>query len=130
MEFDIKYLKTIQGLTDAIYVCDAAGVISLYNQAAVDLWGREPFIGKDMYCGSIKIMNLDGTDLPVDSYPIVLTLKYKTSVQDAELIIQRADGTYRHIIQYTTPVFSIGGQLMAVVNRQVDITAQREKRTA
>jgi PAS domain S-box-containing protein len=130
MEFDVKYYKTIQGLTDAIYVCDAVGYISLYNPAAAELWGREPEIGKDLYCGSAKLLNLDGSDLRLEDYPIVKTLKDQQPVHGAEMMIKRADGSYRHIIQYTTPVYTVGGQLLAVVNRQIDITAQREKKTA
>jgi hypothetical protein len=67
MEFDIKYYKTIQGLTDAIYVCDASGYIMIYNQAAADLWGREPEIGKDLYCGSAKLMNSKNIEGPATS---------------------------------------------------------------
>ena len=130
MEFDIKYYKTIQGLTDAIYVCDASGYIMIYNQAAARLWGREPEVGKDLYCGSAKLMNTDGTDLLIENYPIVRTLKDRQPVQGAEIIIQRADGRQLRILQYTTPIYSIGGQLMAVVNRQEDVTEQQKRKTA
>jgi two-component system, chemotaxis family, CheB/CheR fusion protein len=130
MEFDQKYSKTIEGLTDAIYVCDASGYIRVYNPAAAELWGSEPEPGKQLYCGCVKMMNTDGTDLLFEDSPIAITLKYQRPVQDAEFIIERADGSFRHIIQYTTPIFNFSGELMAVVNRQVDITAHRKKRTA
>src|SRR5687767_1116265 len=49
-----------------IYTCNAEGYIELYNEAAVRLWGRAPEAGKEMWCGSWKIYNTDGTLLPHD----------------------------------------------------------------
>ncbi|WP_306752865.1 PAS domain-containing protein [Paracoccus actinidiae] len=34
-------------LPAAVYITDAAGRITFYNQAAVDLWGHRPELGKD-----------------------------------------------------------------------------------
>jgi PAS domain-containing protein len=50
-EIDIPYQQLIQALPGAIYTCDANGYILTYNQAAAVLWGREPAIGKDAWCG-------------------------------------------------------------------------------
>ncbi|HLT41538.1 MAG TPA: PAS domain-containing protein, partial [Sphingobacteriaceae bacterium] len=36
----------------AFYTCDADGYITFFNDAAVELWGRTPEIGKDLWCGS------------------------------------------------------------------------------
>ena len=45
----------------AIYSCDKNGYITRYNEAAVNLWGRTPELGKDLWCGSWKIFDVDGT---------------------------------------------------------------------
>lgn len=121
MELD-KYNKTIQGLTDPIYVCDAAGFISLYNRAAAELWGREPESGKEKFCAAARLRNPDGTDLQLEKYPIVQSLRFNIPVQSVEVIMERTDGTFRRIIQFTTPIYDIWGQLAGVVNRMVDIT--------
>src|SRR5258708_3095619 len=41
------YEQLINGLPAAIYTTDKDGYLTMYNQAAVDLWGRQPEIGKD-----------------------------------------------------------------------------------
>ncbi|MEP6958115.1 MAG: PAS domain S-box protein [Nitrospirota bacterium] len=48
---EARYRELIQALPAAVYTCDERGYITLYNQAAVALWGREPELGKDLWCG-------------------------------------------------------------------------------
>ena len=40
--------RFIQGMPVAIYTTDSEGYISTYNQAAVELWGREPKVGEEL----------------------------------------------------------------------------------
>ena len=55
-----EYAKILQQLPAAVYTCDKDGYINMYNEAAVKVWGREPEIGVDLWCGSWKIWNTDG----------------------------------------------------------------------
>jgi PAS domain-containing protein len=55
------YYHVIENLPAAVYTCDNDGFIQTYNKAAVALWGREPEIGKDLWCGSLKIFKPDGS---------------------------------------------------------------------
>src|SRR5262249_27103063 len=48
-ESERRYRQLVQRLPAAAYTCDAQGVITLYNEAAVALWGREPEAGKDRW---------------------------------------------------------------------------------
>jgi PAS domain S-box-containing protein len=125
MDFE-KYKKTIQNLADPIYLCDAAGFICIFNQAAVELWGREPAYGKEMFCAAVRIKNADGTDLQIEKYPIVQSLRFNIPVQSEVVIMERPDGTFRRVIQYTTPIYDIWGKLSGVVNRMLDITLQMD----
>src|SRR5690349_17442458 len=59
----------------AVYTCDKSGYITYYNQCAADIWGRQPQIGKDLWCGSYKILNADGNPVPLDQCPMAITLK-------------------------------------------------------
>src|SRR5258706_8888701 len=54
-----RYRGLVHGLPAAVYTCDAQGRITLFNEAAVELWGRAPEIGKDSWCGSARIYRLD-----------------------------------------------------------------------
>src|SRR6188768_1465547 len=69
------YRELIEGLPAAIYTCDIKGRITFYNQAAAKLWGREPTIGKDLWCGSWKIFKTDNTPIPLNECSIALSLK-------------------------------------------------------
>ena len=117
-----NFWKTIQSLTDPIYVCDANGFISRYNRAAAELWGREPETGKELYCGSARILGKNGEEMRPEKYPIVQTLQYKVPVNNAEVVMLRKDGSTRRILQFTTPIYDVWGQLAGAVNRMVDIT--------
>jgi PAS domain-containing protein len=69
-EDNSHFTQLVANLPAAIYTCDASGFITMYNKAAAELWGREPEIGKDLWCGSWKIYKPDGiTPLPFDECP-------------------------------------------------------------
>ena len=57
---EARYRELIHALPAAVYTTDRQGRITLYNQAAITLWGREPEVGKDLWCGSWKIYRPDG----------------------------------------------------------------------
>jgi PAS domain S-box-containing protein len=127
MESERQYTKRIQTLSEAIYTCDEAGYIKLCNKAAVELWGREPVAGKDLYCGSWRIVGADGTDLPLESYPMAITLKENRPVDGAEITIQRPDGSFRTVLQYSSPIFDMQGQFSGAINMLIDVTGVNEK---
>src|SRR6476660_7536504 len=54
----------IRALPAAIYTTDAAGRITFYNEAAAELWGCRPEIGKSEFCGSWKLFWPDGSPMP------------------------------------------------------------------
>jgi PAS domain S-box-containing protein len=121
------YSDFIKGLPVAVYTCDAEGRISSYNHAAVKLWGREPEVGVDMWCGSWKIYQADGTPLPLDSCPMALTLREGKAVSGKEIIIERPDGEKRFILPYPQPLFDEQGSVKGAINMLVDITDKKEK---
>ena len=69
----------------------------LYNEAAVALWGREPKIGKDLWCGSWRIYEPDGTPLPLDQCPMAVAIREGRSIRGKEIVIERPDGTQRYV---------------------------------
>src|SRR5437868_4331212 len=66
---DDNYFQLVENLPAAIYTCDEDGYIKFYNKAAAILWGREPELGTDLWCGSWKIYHLDGSFMPLDECP-------------------------------------------------------------
>lgn len=117
-----RYRELIENLPVATYSCDAEGRIVIYNKAAVALWGREPEIGKDKWCGSWKIYNENGKPLPLDLCPMAIVLKEGRSIINKELIIERPNGTQLNVLPYPVPIFDSSGQITGAINMLMDIT--------
>jgi PAS domain S-box-containing protein len=109
----------------AVYTCDKNGYITYYNQYAADIWGRQPEIGKDLWCGSFKILNADGIPLSLDECPMAITLKTGKVLEKQEIIIVRPDGTKLNIVPHSRPIYDADGKLEGAVNMLVDVTRQR-----
>ena len=52
--------ELLDALPVAVYITDAEGCITYYNEAAVELWGNRPPLGSSKWCGSWKIYWPDG----------------------------------------------------------------------
>lgn len=122
-ESEVKYRDLIYGLPSAFYTCDKDGYVQLYNEAALQLWGRKPVIGKDLWCGSWEIYNKDGTILPFDKCPMAIALK-EGRISNMEIIVKRSDGTLRNVIPYPQPFFDANGKITGASNTLIDITEQ------
>src|SRR5438128_1259786 len=79
--------QLLQALPVAIYICDPKGYITMYNKAAVELWGREPELGTELWCGSWRLFRMDGTALPLDESPMAIVLKGEIIPEEQEIII-------------------------------------------
>ncbi|HXI52005.1 MAG TPA: PAS domain S-box protein, partial [Candidatus Saccharimonadales bacterium] len=124
------YRELVQSLPAAVYTTDAEGRIVLFNEAAVALWGRAPEPGKTKWCGSYRIYQPDGTPLPLDQCPMALALREGRSVRGKEILIERADGTRRHVLPYPEPLRDAAGNLVGAVNMLVDLTERRRAEEA
>src|SRR6478672_5436318 len=115
----------IRALPAAIYTTDAAGRITFYNEAAAELWGCRPELGKSEFCGSWKLYWPDGTPLPHGECPMALALKEQRAIRGMEAVAERPDGTRVHFIPYPTPLFDDFGILVGAVNMLIDISDQK-----
>lgn len=108
-EREYRHSQIIQSLAAAVYTCDENGYIKFYNKAAADLWGREPEIGKDLWCGSWKIYEPDGiTPLPLDNCPMAVALKEGRAVRGKEIIVERPDGVRRNVMPHPDSLMLLG----------------------
>jgi PAS domain-containing protein len=88
-----RYRHLVHALPAAVYTCDTQGRVVLYNQATVALWGKEPEIGKDLWCGSWRIYKPDGTPLPLEECPMSVAIKKDRPNHGQEIVVERPDGT-------------------------------------
>ncbi|MCD6052744.1 MAG: domain S-box [Verrucomicrobia bacterium] len=124
------YVQLVHGLPTAIYTTDAQGYVTLYNEAAVTLWGRKPELGKDLWCGSHRIYNPDGTPMPLDKCPLAITLKEGRPIRGQEMVIERPDGTRRNVLPYPDPIRDANGRIVGAVSMLVDITESKRAEEA
>ena len=121
---EARYRHLVHALPAAVYSTDERGCITLYNQAAVVLWGREPEVGKDFWCGSWKIYRPDGTPLPLDECPMAVALREGRAIRGEEIVIERPDGTRRHVLPHPVPMYGDGG-VVGAINMLIDISELR-----
>ncbi len=116
--------QLVKELPAGVYSCDPQGRINFYNNAAAKLWGREPEIGKEQWCGSWKIFKPDGSPVPLESCPMAIAIKEGRAIKGEELIIERFDGGRSNVLVYPQPEFSLSGELTGAINMVFDITDQ------
>ena len=118
-------LELLEALPVAVYLTDAKGRITFYNEAATTLWGCRPELGKGEFCGSWKLYWPDGTPLPHDECPMAIALRQKEAVRGLEAVAERPDGTRIPFIAYPTPLFDSSGALVGAINMLVDISERK-----
>ncbi|MCW3059205.1 MAG: hypothetical protein JWQ02_1026, partial [Capsulimonas sp.] len=121
--------ELLEAVPAAIYTTDAKGLITYFNQAAVDLAGRTPVIGSDEWCVTWKLYLPDGTPLPHDECPMAVALKEGRSIRNTEAIAERPDGTRVPFIPFPTPLRDAQGKVVGAINMLVDISERRQAET-
>ncbi|HEX7025701.1 MAG TPA: PAS domain S-box protein, partial [Gammaproteobacteria bacterium] len=123
-EGERHYRELIQILPAAIYTCDARGRVTLYNEAAATLWGREPEIGKDLWCGSWRIYRPDGSPLPLEDCPMAVCIRESRAVRGERIVVERPDGVRVDVLPHPTPLFDSSGAMTGAINMLVDVSSQ------
>jgi PAS domain S-box-containing protein len=115
----------IRALPAAIYTTDAAGRITFYNEAAAELWGCCPELGKSEFCGSWKLYWPDGRPMPHGQCPMAIALKERREIRGMEAVAERRDGSFVNFVPYPTPLYDASGTLIGAVNMLIDISDRK-----
>jgi PAS domain S-box-containing protein len=124
------YKQLVEGLPIAVYTCDSKGHITLYNEAAAQLWGQKPVIGKDMWSGSWRIFDTNGVPVSLDSCPMAKAIKEKRIINGEELIFEQPDGQKRYVLPHPKPLIDSKGNVIGAVNTLIDITDAKKAEQA
>ena len=109
----------------AVYSIDASGVIQEFNRVAAELWGREPALGDtdERFCGSFKLFRPDGSFMPHEQCPMAQVVSGEIlEARDAEVLIERPDGSRITVIVNIRPLKSSNGDITGAINCFYDIT--------
>lgn len=113
----------------AAYATDAAGRLTYFNEAAVDLWGRRPALGEE-WCGSWRLFWPDGRPMAHADCPMAISLRERRPVRGNVAIAERPDGSRVAFQPYPTPLFSEDGELVGGVNVMIDVTERQRAEQA
>ncbi|MGU3359490.1 PAS domain-containing protein [Methylobacterium sp. M6A4_1b] len=105
-----------------VYTTDADGWLTYYNDAAAELWGYRPELGKTRWCGAWRIFTTDGAPLPLDQCPMAVAIKEGRLVRGVQAVLERPDGTRIPFMPYPTPLRDASGAVVAASNQLVQIT--------
>jgi PAS domain S-box-containing protein len=125
-ESEHRLRDVLNALPAAIYTTDAQGRITFYNEAAVEMSGRRPELGRDEWCVTWKLFTTDGEPLPHDQCPMAVALKEDRPIRGVEAIAERPDGTRIPFIPYPTPLHDASGALTGAVNMLVDVSHRKD----
>jgi PAS domain S-box-containing protein len=109
----------------ALYVTDAEGRITYYNQAAAEFWGRLPELGREKWCGSLRLFHPGGIPLPHEDSPLAISLKYAMALRGVEVIAERPDGMRIPFCALPTPLRDSEGRVTGAVNVMIDISERK-----
>ncbi|HZV06663.1 MAG TPA: PAS domain S-box protein [Gemmataceae bacterium] len=129
---DAEFQRLLAKLPAAAYTCDAEGLITYFNERAVELWGRAPKLNDpvDRFCGSFRLFSSSGTPIPHRMCWMALALRDAKPYTDQEIIIERPDGSQRIVLAYANPFLDEEGRPIGAVNVLVDITDRRRAELA
>lgn len=125
-ESERRYRTLIEALGVAVYTTDEYGYITMFNEAAVEIWGRKPEIGHDRWCGSWKVYSPDEKLVELSEGPVGLVLRDERIVRGGHVIVQRQDGTRRTVLPFPAPLYDSSGRLAGAVNVLLDISELQE----
>jgi PAS domain S-box-containing protein len=114
--------ELLNALPAAIYLTDAAGRITYFNEAAATMWGRRPKLNSDLWCGSWRLFWPDGTPMPHDACPMAIALKERRAVRGGQAIAERPDGSRVPFMAFPTPLHDASGAFVGAVNMLIDMS--------
>src|SRR6056297_3203730 len=116
-------LTTSQGhllnrLPVAVYTTDRDGRITFFNEQAASRWGRRPKLGDagERFCGSFKRSRPDGTALTPEQTPVAFALHSGAGARNAEVIIERPDGSRLEVCINVELVRDHSGTITGAIN--------------
>jgi signal transduction histidine kinase len=124
---ELPFRAFLERLPAGAYICDPDGLITYFNQHAVQLWGRKPKLNDpvDRFCGSFKLYAMDGSPLLHDECWMALALKNMREYNGHEIMIERPDGQRLTALAHANPIHNEMGRLIGAVNVLVDISDRK-----
>jgi len=127
-----KFRQLLDTLPAGAYTCDPDGLITYFNQQAVQMWGRAPKLNDtlDRFCGSFKLFAINGTPLTHDACWMALALKTGKGYIGEEIVVERPNGERLTVLAHANPILDGQGELAGAINILVDISDRKKAEDA
>lgn len=119
-------MLALEALPAPIYVTDAQGIVTHYNNACIGFAGRSPAAGKDRWCVTWKLYAETGEFMPHETCPMATAILERRPIRGLSAVAERPDGARVTFIPFPTPLFDDAGELIGAVNMLIDVTEQRQ----
>ncbi|HZR60375.1 MAG TPA: PAS domain-containing protein [Xanthobacteraceae bacterium] len=125
------FLEVEQSVLDAVpaglCVCDAEGLLRRYNTRAQALWGRAPQCDDpaEIDTGMFRRFASDGSPLPFAATPVGVALRTGATLLDAELAIERPDGSRIPVLMSVAPLKDAAGRVEGAVCSFAEFTERK-----
>jgi PAS domain S-box-containing protein len=131
-ESEQRFRRLVELMPVAVYVCDTSGIIQSYNNRAVELWGRKPKSGDtaQRYCASLRLYSPEGKLVPHQESQMAEVLRTGVPAHDAEVVIERPDGSCITALVNIAPLRNGKGELIGAMNCFQDITERKRAEEA
>lgn len=129
---ELQFRGMLEKLPAGAYTCDSDGLITYFNQHAVELWGRAPKLNDpvDRFCGSFKLFASDGSPITHRECWMAQALLTDKEFNGHEIVIERPDGRRVTALAHANPIRDGVGKLLGAVNVLVDITDRKRHEDA
>ena len=115
----------LEVLPIAAYTTDAGGLITSFNQAAADLVGRVPEIGRDRWCVTWRLYWPDGRPMRHEDSPMAVALRENRAVRGIEAVGERPNGTRFPFMPHATPIKNASGAVEGGLNVLGDVSDRK-----
>lgn len=129
-ENEQRYKQLIMALPVAVYTCDPEGRLTLYNEAAAELWGRRPELGVERWGGACAVYASDGRQLPREEWSLARMFRHRNAGPPEEFIVERPNGECRTVVSHPQLLHDPTGTLIGAINVLVDITERQQAERA
>src|SRR5947208_1734320 len=107
-ESEARFRRLTELMPMAVFSTDKDGLITFFNDKAVEFWGRRPRLNDPSevkYFGSWKLYQPDGTLLPHEQSPMRKAMQMRKTFRDEEIIMERPDGKRINVRVNIDPVY-------------------------
>lgn len=122
--------EDLKSLPVAVYTTDPDGWLTFYNDAAAELWGRRPELGRARWCGSIRLFQPDGSPLSHEDSLMAKALAGKAFDAGTEVFVERPDGTRVAFAPYPNALRDESGHVFGGINLLIDVTNRKQSEIA